>query len=600
MSSVQIPLASVIENVVDFTSKPAYLVHNNQCDAAFLNIIPINSYSSSLISVKLNLSNALSQVLDRVIVMNVPIKFNITGSRVDGSPTAPLLCDGEWGCRSNAFLKVCNVTSILLGSASQYSLDTQNGLIINALEASGPMPSWSRQLNNYDNQMVDNVANYDDVLYTNRSVLGLYANNTGCDMGRCAYDIDILSNTPTSASMLVTFRFAVFVSPLLQDIHVNGGQAGLTHIDSVNLNFTLTNLATRLLSFARETNNGTLVISNIAPSFGPNFPDVPQPTLEFTTYNIISQYFKLPESVDYQLPVLDRYNTLVSVPYGSTAVVSSPVVSLNTVPSYALIFACYPNSLYSSQGFTIAGDANPIHGTQLTDSFCPISQVIAQVNSVQYQSNSTPQSLWRAYVKNGGCKSFVEWSGRKVIKTLLAPDGIPQYLYPASGPVKLNFSNDLVVRSPDGTTLSPGTNFKHNVSFNVQITNSLKYSSGQLELYVVFVYPQLLKLAGINNSQIYPSVLSIEDNMSVRDKQPTGHASALNSHDLVGWGLMGKLHKMMTHPRMAHKLRKHRFHRTHMKHAIAHAMPSVLGMGVTGGMKKHSRKHSRKSALKFH
>ncbi len=612
MSNAQIPIATCIDNVVDFTSKAAYLATDNKVDAGFMNIVPISNYSSSLISVKLNLSNALSQVVDRVIIMNIPMKFTITGSRVGGSPTAPLLADGEWGVRSNAFLKVCNVTSVLLGSASNYSLQTDSGIIINALESSGPMPSWSRQLNNMDNQTVDNVANYDDVLYTNRSVLGLYANNSGVDVGRCAYDIDIISNTPTSAEMLVTFHFAIFVSPLLQDVHVNGGEHGLSHIDSLNLNFALTNLSTRLLSFARSTNNGTLVITNIQPSFGPNFPGIPQPSLEFTTFNIISPYFKLPSSVDYQLPVIERYQTLVSVPRGTTTIVSSPVVSLNSVPSYVLLFACYPENLYSSQGFTVQGDANPIHGSQLTDAFCPISQVNAQVNAVQMQNNSTTQSLWKAYVKNGGVKSFVEWSGRKVIKTLLDPSGTPKYLYPASGPVKLNFNSDLVVRSPDGVALSPGTNFKYNASFTMQVTNTMPYSD-QLVLYVVYVYPQILKLEGVNNSQIYPAPLSVEDNMSFKDKPPTGHSAAFNTHDLVGYGLMGKLHKLMTHPKMAHKLRKSRLHRRHMKHQIESVMPQLSGQGMkgcghtyacgcgmTGGIrKKHSRKHSRKAGLKF-
>jgi hypothetical protein len=103
------PIATVIDNVVDFTSKPAYLATDNKVDSAFYNIIPISSYSSSLISVKLNLSNALSQVVDRVIVMNVPVKFDITGQRKGAVGTPNMLADGEFGVRSNSFLKCINV-----------------------------------------------------------------------------------------------------------------------------------------------------------------------------------------------------------------------------------------------------------------------------------------------------------------------------------------------------------------------------------------------------------------------------------------------------------------------------------------------------------
>lgn len=613
MSNANLPIATMIDPVVDFTSKPSYLATDNKVDSAFFNQVPIQNYSSSLISVKINLSNALSQILDRVIILNCPVKFDITGSRKNAVGTPNLLADGEFGCRSNSFLKCINVSTVNLGASTSYSFQSDSGILINALEASAPMPSWCRQLNNIDNQMVDNVANYDDALYTNRSVLGLYNSNTGVDVGRGAFDVQILTNTPTSASILVNYRFALFVSPLLQDIRVGGGQNGLSHLDSVNFNFALTNLSTRLLSFARNTNNGKLVISNIQPSFGPNFPSVPQPVLEFTTYNIISSYFQLPPTVNYKLPVIDRYSNLISVLPEATAVVSTPVVSLNTVPSYALIFATYPENLYSSQGFTFGQDADTIHGTQLTDAFCPISQVNAQINSVNQMNNSTTQMLWKSYVNNGGSKSFVEWSGRPVIKTLL--DGAPKYMYPASGPVKLDFGTDLHVRAPDGTSLSPGTNFKFNASFTVQLKNTLPYTN-QLVLYVCYCYPQIVQLQGVNDGRIISAPLSVEDNLSFKGQAPTGHASSLNTHDLVGYGLYGKLHKLMSSSRVAHKMRKSRMHRKHMKEVMGgalsrmdnslpemsalalHGSANITGKGQTGG-KMHMKKKSRKSAMRF-
>jgi hypothetical protein len=606
MSNANMPIATMVDGVVDFTSKPAYLMTSNLVDASFFNQVPLQNYSSSLITVKINLSNALSQIVDRVIILNCPIKFDITGQRKNAVGTPNLLVDGEFGCRSNSFLKCINVSTVNLGASTSYSFQSDSGILINALEASAPMPSWSRQLNNIDNQMVDNCACYDDSLYTNRSVLGLYNSNTGNDVGRGAFDVEILTNTPTSASILVNYRFALFVAPLLQDIRVNSGEHGLSHIDSINLNFALTNLPTRLLSFARNTNNGKLIISNIQPSFGPNFPNVPQPVLEFTTFNIISAQFQLPPTVNYKLPVIDRYSNLISVLPEATAVVSTPVVSLNTVPSYCLIFATYPETLYSSQGFLFGSDPDTVHGTQLTDAFCPISQVNAQINSVNQMNNSTPQFLWKSYVNNGGSKSFVEWSGRPVIKTLL--DGAPKYMYPASGPVKLDFGQDLHVRAPDGTSLSAGTNFKFNASFTVQLKNTLPYTS-QLVLYVCYCYPQVVSLQGINDGRIITAPLSVEDNISVRGQPPTGHASVLNSHDLVGYGLAGKLHRLMTSTKLAHKMRKSRFHRKQLKDAMMgmgslpemsalamHGAANVVnrGMGISGG-----KKRSRKGVMRF-
>jgi hypothetical protein len=123
--------------------------------------------------------------------------------------------------------------------------------------------------------------------------------------------------------------------------------------------------------------------------------------------------------------------------------------------------------------------------------------------------------------------------------------------------------------------------------------------SDQLVLYCCYVYPQIVVCSGINNAQIVVSPLSVEDNLAFKDKQPTAHASALNTHDLVGYGLMGKMHRLMTHPRLAHKMRKSRMQRRHLRDAIKSVMPNVSsGMGMTGG-RTRSRKSSRKSVLKF-
>ncbi len=563
----------------------------------FINITPIQNYSGSLINVKINMSNAMSQITDRVIVLTAPVRFVITGSRVGAVGTPNLLADGEFGVASNSFTKCINVGTINIGTAASYSLQTDSGIIINALEASAPMFYPMQQLNNIDNQMYDNCANYDDLLYTNRNVLGLYSNNAGTTLGRCAYDIVVEANTPTSATLLVTFRFALFVSPLLQDIHVNGGQAGLSHIDSMTFNLALTNLNTRLLKFARNTNNGRIVISSIVPQFGPNFA-TPNPSLEWSTYNIISAQFELPAQVNYPLPILDRYPSLITVPYnGSQALFfSTPTVSLNSVPSYVLLFATYPENLYQSEN--IQGGPIPsgqqVHGCQLTDAFAPIFTVSAQVNSVNQMNNSTQITLWKSYIKNGGNKTFVEWSGLPVLKTVLDPvaaNGVVT-MYPSAGPVKLNFGTDLHVRSPSGTSLSPGTNFKFNVNFRVSIKNTLPYSD-TLVLYAVFVYPSVLCLSGVNNSQIVNQPLSVEDCMSLSDKNPTGHFGSLNTHDLVGFGLNGMLHKLMTHPRMASKMRKHRMHRHLLKEIASHLPVSAEhGSGSTGG-------RGRKAALRL-
>jgi len=590
-----IPIVSCQNAVIDFSSKPAYLAHKSDCDNVFLNVLPINSYSASLITAKINLSNALSQILDRVIFMRVPMKFTITGSRTGAVGNPNLLGDNEWGIRSNAFTKCIQVATVSVGTASSYSLQTDSGIVINFLEHSAPMFE-GKQVNNIDNQLLDNVMDYDDVLYTPRSVLNLYSGNQGSVMGRCAYDINVLSNTPTQAELLVNFRFACFVAPLLQDVYVNSGSEGLSHIDSLNLTFSMTNLATRLLSFARVTNNGVLNITSVQPIFGANVAGLPPPTLLFNTYNIISSNFDLPPVVNYKLPIVDRYSIIAGLNRGSTSVLSTPVITLNMVPSYVLIGATYPESVYQSQA--IPDGDNVIHGSQLTDCFCPISQVNANVNSVNQLNNSVTESLWKMAVTNGSPKTFVEFAGFPVIKSLLGEAGTT-YLYPNSGPVKLNFDSDLVVKSSSGTTLSPGTNFKFNFSATLQVKNTLKYSD-QLAIYLIFVYPSILSVSGINSSVITQAPMSVEDAHYVSKSKPTAHRSNLNTHDLLGYGLMGQTHKLVSDARMAHKFRKHRMLRDHVKDM----MMSTGGMssgGAAAASKHRSRSRGRpaKASLRF-
>jgi hypothetical protein len=187
-------------------------------------------------------------------------------------------------------------------------------------------------------------------------------------------------------------------------------------------------------------------------------------------------------------------------------------------------------------------------------------------------------------------------------------------MYPASGPVKLDFGTDLHVRAPDGSSLSPGTNFKFNASFTVQLKNTLPYTN-QLVLYVCYCYPQIVQLQGVNDGRIISAPLSVEDNLAFKGQPPSGHAGVLNTHDLVGYGLAGKLHRLMSSARMAHKLRKSRFHRKHLKDAMTGGMvhmpemsalavhgaadvvgKGMYGMGNTGGRMK---KYSRKGAVRF-
>ena len=590
MSNVNygVALSSVVDAVADFDTKPSYLVQKTAVQPVFYQNITLSNYSDSLLNFKLQVSNS-GMLIDRVSIMEVPIQFNITGSRSDG---ANLLQDGQFGVRN--FSKCINIASLTLGSTATVSVNSNQGILYSQLEQSAPMTE-SKYFESLDTQVYDNCANYDDMVGSLRNCLSLYRNGFGPYLGSCAYDIEILSNTPTAASLLVNFKFSLLLSPLLTEISAKQQPVALSHLDNLVINVQMQNLNTRLLRFSRDALGARLSITNIQPIIGPN-TGVPPPTAYWSTYSVLKDI--IPPVVNYNAILSDMYQIPIALaPADGYQKFSGMAITLNTIPSYVLITVGHPMSNYSSQNLQL-NNGTFCHGSQLTDSFCAISQAEVQLNGVNCLNQSNSMLLWKAAVQNGNQVPYYSWSGLPLVQT----SDPPTYTFGAGSVLKLNFDSDLKIFQGD-TVLSPGCAFRFLFQANITCKNIYSLTNNQLSLYYTFVYPSLLNMSGINQGTLVQSPLTAEDCINAQRQQTTTHYNHVVDHSLYGFGVHGKLHKFITAHKAQRRTKSNRMIRNHLKgfkermadNAAAAPEMSALGSGMSAGRRK-SRKASGMSA----
>lgn len=600
MSNMTYPVAlsSVVDPIADFDTKPSYLVQKTAVQPVYFSNVQLNNYSDSLLNFKLQVSNA-GMLIDRVSILECPIQFNITGSRSDG---ANLLQDGQWGIRN--FMKCVNIASLTLGATATVSVNSNQGILYSQLEQTAPM-SEEKYFQSLDTQVYDNCSNYDDMVGSLRNVLSLYRNGNGPYLGSAAYDVEILSNTPVSASLLINFKFSLLLSPLLTEISAKQQPVSLSHNDSLIVNLQLQNLNTRLLRFSRDALGSRLRIINIQPVIGPN-TGVKPPVAYWSTYSVVKDI--VPPVVNYNAVLSDMYQIPISLnPADGFQKFSGMAITLNTIPSYVLISVGHPMSNYSSQNLQLL-DGSFVHGSQLTDTFCAINNIEIQANGQNQQNQSTAMTLWKQTVQNGCQTPYYSWSGTPLVQT----SDPPTYTYGCGSVVKLNFDTDLKISFGD-VVLSPGTAFRFLFQANVTCRNIYSLTNGSLSLYYTFVYPSLITSSGTNQNVLQQSPLTPEDCINAQRVETTSHYNQVVDHSLYGFGMHGKLSKYITNHKSQRRTKRGRMLRHHLKgfrENTAEPVPEMSAMGMSAGRRKKSckgmgmsagrrRKKSRKMSVRF-
>ncbi len=252
---------------------------------------------------------------------------------------------------------------------------------------------------------LDQSQNYDELINTIKNPLGarFNSNNTNDDQRGGFNQVQIISNTPTSAVFELTFIEPLIISPL----SVFDNEPGLINVKSLDINFNMeSNLIQKMISKAPIDagvwNNTSIEI-------------IEQPALLFTYY---SPQLDKPISNSYIYPFirLERYVTDYndSVAPGQVIEITSNSLQLSTIPKRMYIFARRANSTLTVNS---------------TDTFMRIENVsLSFGNRSGLLSSATPFQLYTMSANNGCDLSFQDWYGSYGTNSNRAVSGVGSVL----------------------------------------------------------------------------------------------------------------------------------------------------------------------------
>lgn len=558
MSNLNFPLPvhQVVDAPLDFVN-PSILVRQGSAVKSFQVNIP-NSFSNSSITTRLEVSS-VSMLIDRHILIELPVSVSMTGSRSDG---ANLLQSGCQAVRSQAFAKACQNITIQLSNVS-YTFNS--GDVMSAFEHYNLFDS-SKYNADIGQPMLDQYVEYDNGFGSNRNPLQLYSTGMNSVIHRGSQLWTNIVNSPSSASWDTVIRAYIPCTPLHDMVMRQGGGYALAHTDVLNLDITfVSNLFSRMFSFCTTTNGSTLTIT----SGGVN---INQPVVRFV--QLSDQYGVPPEIVSYPLKTVERYNTDFTFS-SNPQPVSSAVIQISRVPESMYIVARPSNN-------TLISGAGGRAGAQISDCFCPLQSVNIFLDGQTLLTNASQADLWKMSTENGLVDNFLQFSGSRVLTEISSANG--SYAFTNGAPVKLVFNKDIVLAGKP--TFSTGNLYKTNLQVNC-IFNQTNPSITNWSLYLVLCYSDVIQLYGSNNAVISNASLTDNDVLQAKKMNQSVHYDVFHGNDLSGGGLMdcGKAlystHKIL--PMLKHVYEK-----------CAPSIGSSAGGAISGGAmaKKLKLKHN--------
>lgn len=380
-------IVKVMNEEVNFEQPVVYAIEQGAMDVSYRPSIA-TSFSNSSITFSNNVPN--SQVgISRLIYLSVPFRLVFTGPDNGvpllniGSTDSLRFCPLQNVCVDNMQLKINNTT--INQNVSDYfepcmrylDEDTKRFMFSSA-------PNFQ-----------DTYQEYSSAVGAFNNPLGGYA-NSGYQLKRGAFEYDVISNTNTSAEVLVTVIEPLVISPL---VFQKNSRKALINVESLDFTFSLSNL-NRIWS---HSNAGGSVISNLQVSVQAS----PQLFFKFMSPILVGSGSEVPKSIDYQLSLVDRYPTNVgSVPAGSTFSATAQNIQFNSIPSSVYIY-CRER------------ESDRTYNT--TDTYARIDSMnISFNNQSGILSGCSPHDLYKISQKNGLQYSFYEW--REQIGSVLKLD----------------------------------------------------------------------------------------------------------------------------------------------------------------------------------
>ena len=321
-------------------------------------------------------------IVSRRVLLNHQLTLTFSGS---GAGQGNILQPGFDALRAMPLSSIINVLNITLNNTAV------------SINMSDVIQAFLRYNNDADNKhttfsttasYLDQAQRYADLTATGRNPLASYNEGQDGDVeNRGAFDMEVVSNTPTSAVIKVDITEPLFLSPMLWSKYDKSGFIGLQNID---LNITYNSDLSRVWS--RATNHPNTGLTNIAVAFT-KAPEI------YFKYVTPPATMMIPNELSYPYSVVDRFPSPVSdrIDRGLTGTLTSNNLQFQGIPKKIYIYARRPNSAQTYN---------------TTDTFFSIEKVNINFNNRSgLLASASKQDLYELSRKNGCNLSWQQWSG---------------------------------------------------------------------------------------------------------------------------------------------------------------------------------------------
>lgn len=470
---------SLLEPRVDYTGEDRWMLLKGGQQSTFYTT-NATSYSSNNFNFTV-VPPSRNSILDRIVMVQVPVKFTITATNAG---TDRILQPGRIALRAYPLNSVAQNVSVNLQGLSN---SIQSNAIIHVLSRYKRDTDLQKTFDSIFPSFEDTYQTYDQAFGTSNNPLGGYKDSV-CYSPRGSYPWTVTTNTSTQAVFSTVISELMVVPPLI----FNGIEdKGLTWLDTFGVVINFNSYLAHMLSISPALfNNLGININNIQVEFAQ-----PQLLMNWITPrdDTISQ---LPQEIYYPFFQITSYpsgifNTINS---GQVMEVTTSPIQFSSVPLRIYLFAKRSDTdIYSSLA----------NSTTATDTFLQVQNVSINFNNVNgLLSNAAPAQLYQMCYQNGCSMSYPEWRGET---TVLSSVGDATTVGTVGSVICIDPSKDfgLDVDLAAGVT----GQFSFQAKFTVKNTSSLNFP---IDPTIVVVYDGLLKLSN-NTATTYISFASRND-----------------------------------------------------------------------------------------
>ena len=371
-----------LQDPVTYLNQPVlYAIHRS---GQYLRYAPTPSTSYSSSNVNFEVLVPSNVVLDRAIMLQVPVTIDFTGT---APPGQDLLQTGYDAFRA---FPLASITNNIIVELNGQSYNQENYKLIPYLAHVNGFDEATEFSMSTSPHYLDCAQSYDDLVNTIRNPLGGYGDSVDkTNTPRGAFPYDTIVNGPTSARITATLVEPLFISPLTWG---DDSQKGLYGLNRFTIKIMWRTELSRIWS---HSNAGGSVFTN------PPVVTLGQPQLNLR-YVTPQQIEVTPVTCQYDWKRMNVYvtstNTVLAP--GASLQFSLNTTQLRQVPSRVYLFAR-------------KRDADLTYLD--TDTFAAIDAITVTFNNLSgILSSATSSDLYQIARRNLVSLSYESWSGRAI------------------------------------------------------------------------------------------------------------------------------------------------------------------------------------------